>query len=247
MMVNRYILIIVTLMTQFIINFIFKLSFFIGGLITVFIVTLGYIIYINYKQGKRYSILENALDPETFIEATYEAYKYSGKNKQLNSLLNNDLAIGYISLGDYEKAKEFLLKVEPEHLPRINKIILTYYNALMIVYYNLENYNEVGKVYDKAIQYEVKGKLGNRLMTILQANKSFYEGDYQNSRKLFESYPKDKMSKRLELEILFDLANIDEKEGNIKEAVSKYERVAKEGNKLYSAKVARDKLILYSN
>lgn len=244
MMVNNYILIIITLIVTFITNSVFKMSFLTGGIITIGIVTLGYIIYINHAQRKRYGILENDLDPEAFIEATYKAYKNVGKNKQLNSLFNNDLALGYISLGKYKSAVEFLENVEPTHLPRANKLALAYYNALMIVYYNLDEYDKASQVYEKVKGYEVKDKLGRQLMNILMANKYFYEENYEASREIFENYPKDKMSKRLELEILFDLANIDEKEGNVKNAISKYEKVAREGNKLHSAKIAREKLKL---
>lgn len=244
MMVNKYILIIVTLIVTFITNFVLKLPVLTGGIITIGLVTLAYIIYINYIQRKRYDILENDLDPEAFIEATYEAYKNAGKNKQLNSLLNSDLAFGYISLGEYKMAMEFLHKVEPTHLPRSNKLTLSYYNALMIVYYNLDEYAKAKEIYEIVKKYEVKDKLGEQLMDILMANKYFYEANYEASRKIFENYPKDKMSKRLELEVVFDLANIDEKEGNIKNAIPKYERVAREGNKLYSAKLAKEKLNL---
>ena len=241
-MVNKYILIMITLILTFISNYILKLSFLSGGIITVVIVTLGYIIYINYLQGKRYGLLEKDLDPEAFIEATYEAYKNAGKNKQLNSLFNNDLAFAHISLGEYEKAREFLLKVEPDHLPKMNKMVLAYYNALMIVYYNLKEDNKAREVYERARSYETKDKLGERLMDILMANKYFYETNLEASKKLFENYPKDKMSKRLELEILFDLASIDEKEGKMENATLKYEKIAREGNKLYSAQLARERL-----
>lgn len=242
MMVNKYILIIITLMVTFITNFVLKLSFLTGGIITVGIVILGYILYINYVQRKRYGILENDLDPEAFIQATHEAYKNAGKNKQLNSLLNCDLAIGYISLGDYKMAIELLEKVEPIHLPKANKLVLAYYNALMIVYYNLNEYDKVKGIYEMVKKYEVRDKLDEQLMNILMANKYFYEGNYEASRKIFKEYPKNKMSKRLELEILFDLAKMDEKEGNIKNAISKYEKIAREGNKLYSAKLAKKRL-----
>jgi len=244
MMVNKYILVITTLIITFVTNSILKLPVLKGGIITVVIVTLSYIIYINHRQRKRYNILENDLDPEEFIKATYGAYKNAGKNKQLNSLLNMDLAFGYISLGQYKEALEFLNKVEPNYLPKINKSILAYYNTLMIVYYNLNECNKAEDVYEKAEKYRVKDKQGQQLMDLLLANKHFYEGNYEESRKRFEDYSKNKMSKRLELEVIFDLANIDEKEGNIKDAILKYEKVAREGNKLYSAKLAKEKLKL---
>lgn len=242
MMVNQYVLIVVTLLMTFITNYVLKLSFLKGGIITVTIITLAYIVYISKVQKKRYTILENDLDPETFIQASYKDYKNAGKNKQLNSLFNMDLAFGYMSLGEYERALEFLLKVQPEHLPRVNKAILTYYNALMIVYYNLDDYEKANEVYEKVEKYKVKGKLGEQLMDILMANKYYYEGNYDASKKRFDLYPKDKISKRLELEILFLMAKIDEKEGKIKNAISKYERVAKEGNKLNSSILAKEKI-----
>lgn len=244
MMVNKHMLIIITLILTFITNYILKLSFVTGGIVTLAIVILGYIIYVNYRQGKRYALLEEDLDPEAFIEATHRTYKNAGNDKQLNSLLNSELAFGYISLGEFETAMEFLHKVEAKYLPRINKFILVYYNALIIVYSNLEEYDKLEEIYKLVEKYEVKGDLAERLMNILMANKYFCEGNYLESAKMFESYPKDKMSKRLELEILFNLASIDEKEGNIKEAVLKYERVEKEGNKLYIVELAKKSLDL---
>ncbi len=242
MMVNKYILIAITLIITIFTNYILDLSFLVGGITTVLIVTLGYIIYINYGQRKRYGILESDLDPEGFIQASHKTYKYRGKNKQINSLYNLDLAFGYLSLGKYEKALEFLEEVEEDHLPRANKSILSYYNTLMLAYYNLEEYDKAEEIYNRAKEYKVKDKLAEQLMDLLMANKYLYEGDYERSRERFEKYPKDKISKRLELEILFDLAIIDEKQGNIEGAKSKYGRIAREGNKLYSAKLSHEKL-----
>lgn len=242
MMVNKYILIVVTLIFTFITNYIFKMSFLKGGIITIGLVTLGYILYMNIKQRKRYSILEEKLDPEKFIEETHKAYRYAGKNKELNSLLNMDLAFAYMSLGEYNKTMEFLDKVDPKQLPKTNNSLVGYYTSLMIVYYNLDDCDKAREMYKEASKYPLKNKRAEHLRAILDANKYFYEGDYEASRRLFSSYPKDKMSKRFELEILYVLACIDEKERNCQSANLKYKKVAKEANGLYIGKLSKDKL-----
>lgn len=242
MMVNKYILIIITLIITLITNSILKLSFLKGGIITVIPVVVGYIIYIQIKQTKRYKLLEEDLDPEAFIESTYKAYRYAENNKQLNSMFNMDLAFGYMSLGEYNKTLECLDKIDPDELPKINNSIISYYTLLMISYYNIDDFDRALINYEKAESYKLTNKRAGKLIDLLKANRYLYEREYARSKELFEKYPKDKISKRLELEILYILAYIDEKEGNEKDANLKYEIVAKNSNKLYIGKLAKEKV-----
>ncbi len=241
-MINKYFLIIPTLAIGFITNKFLKLGYLKGGVLTVSIITIGYIIYIGQKQRKRYGILEEKLDPEEFIIKTHQAYKYAGKDKELNSLYNFDLAIAYISLRDYKKSLEYLNKVDREKLPSTNNFPIYYYTALMITQFNLNDESSAMQSYDKALNLVEKSDKLIDQIKILKANKYIYEKNYELSKKLFESYPKEKMSNRFRLEVLYALGYIDEKEGRIEESIKKYKKVSKEANKLAIKDLAKDRL-----
>lgn len=242
MMVNKYILIGISLILTFISLVILKLSYLKGGLLTLALVVLGYIVYIGFKQRKRYGILEEDLDPEKFIEASHHAYRYAGEDGQLKSLLNSDLAYGYMSLGDYGRADYYLNKVEPERLPQANRSILAYYNARMIVYFELGQRDRGQALYEEAERVAFKGDLAQNLMDLMRANRYFYLGEYEESRRLLEAYPRKRRTRRLNLELEFELGLIDEREAKTSRARERFSQVAQEGKGLHIRGLAEERL-----
>lgn len=247
MMVNIYGLVIITLIMTFITNKVLDLGFLKGGIVTLVILTLGYIIYIKNKQTKRYSILEEELDPNKFISETHKAYKHAGKDKQLNSLYNLDLSFGYMSLGEYDKSLDCLKKVDYKRLPKMNYSAISYFTALMITYFNLGDEEKALDAYNQALKLGFNGDKVEKLTNILNANKYLYDKEYDKSKELFESSINGKISKRFNLEVLYVLAFIDQKQGHINDAAIKYEKISKEANKLNIKKLADKNLLELKN
>lgn len=242
MMINKYGLILVASIINFFILVILKLPIVKGGLISIGLLTVGYIVYMRYKQAGRYKILEEDLDPEGFIEASHKAYKYAGDNREINNLLNIDYATAYISLGEYEKALEFLEKLDSKKLNKPRSLILIYYNLMIIVCGELGMDLEVSRAFEQAQAVEPRDKASLEGLKIIRSNYYIVTGDYKEARKNLEDYRPRYISRRMELEILFDLARIDEQEGRIKEASLKYRQVYEGAGKLHIARMSRDAL-----
>lgn len=242
MMVNKYGLILVAAIINFFIILVLKLPIIGGGLISVGLLTIGYIIYVRLGQIKRYRILEEDLDPEAFIEASQRAYRQAENTREINNLKSLDYAIGYISLGSYERALEFLEGLAPENLGRHKSLILTYYNLLLIVYGKLGRYQEAEKLYREAESLDYKDTRSQARLELIRSNHYLNTGQYSEARKILENYSQSGASKRMNLEILFDLALIDEAEGRLEEAGLKYRQVYDQGHKLYIANLSSEGL-----
>ncbi|WFA09065.1 hypothetical protein [Tissierella sp. Yu-01] len=221
----------------------FNLNIVLSGVITFIVVLLGYIIVANIRQRKRYNLLEKDLEPEAFIESTKNQLEITGKNKQANTMLNIDLLLGLMSMRRYEEARDVLNKINTKYLSKWNGSILIFHNSEMSFYYNTGEIDKAMEIYNTRIKgYPIKTLNESITMDLILANKSYHEKEFKISRELYQKVLQGNKSKRLELEIYFVLANIDEEEGNIEEAIRKYNKVADEGNKLYSAYLSKEKL-----
>lgn len=214
-----------------------------SGIITFIIVLLGYIIVANFKQRKRYKLLEEDLDPKGFIESTERQIKIIGKNKRSRTILNADLIVGLMSMRRYEEALDILNEIDIKYLSKWNGSSLICYSNEMSLYYNIGEVDKAKEIYESKIKnYPIKILNESLTMNVILANKSFYEKEYSSCKELYNRVLQGNKSKRLKFEVYYILANIDEEEGNIEEAIKKYRIVADKGNKLYSADLAREKL-----
>lgn len=127
MLVTRSSLIIITLVLNIMLLKVFDFGTILAGLVTFFLVIFGYIIYANIRQGRRYNLLEQDLDPEAFIKATEKQMEITGKNKRACAILNGDLIVGLLSMRRYEEAKDILDKIDIKYLSKFNGSILIYY------------------------------------------------------------------------------------------------------------------------
>lgn len=242
-LIKRSILIIATIIINIVLLKVFNLNTVLAGVITVTIVFLGYIIYANIRQRKRHDLLEKYLNPDAFIEATEKQLEITGKNKQANTMLNLDLLLGFLSMRNYDKAKDALNNINKKYPPKWNGSILIFHSYEMNLYYNTGETDKATEIYDTRIkEYPIKILNESITMDLILANRSYNENEYKISRELYQKVLKVSKSKRLEIEIYYILANIDEAEGNIEEAIKKYKKVVNEGNKLYSVNLAKEKL-----
>jgi tetratricopeptide (TPR) repeat protein len=158
-------------------------------------------------------------------------------------MLKADLIVGLLSMRKYEDAWDILNEIDIKYLPKWDGSLLIYYNNEMSLYFNTGEIDKAKEIYETKIKnYPIKILNESLTMDLILANKSFYEKEYNSSKELFSKVLQNNKSKRLKLEVYYILANIAEQEGNIEEAIQKYKTVAEEGNKLYSAYLARGKL-----
>lgn len=244
MMVNRILLIAVTAVMM-ITLLVFNVHPFIAGSITILTMVVGYVIIGHLRVKKRLSLLDDACDPEAFMERTEKQKEIMRKNLKMNAYFDIDLSAGLITLGRFEEAKALLLSINKSHLSRKNDSLLIYTLNLMLCYYALDEVALAEALFET--QIPVLSPINPRIvqaMNVLVAERFFYLKRYQESQEHLSMLLSKKLSKRAGLGILFLLAQIDQENGNLELANEKYLKVANEGNKLWIAEMAKKKLAL---
>lgn len=243
MLVSRITVFVSTLVILLILWKGLNLSYLLSALITLFIVMIGYIIIGSRRSNRRLNLLERDLDPEAFVEAIEEQRKITGKSRRINAYLDYDLVVGLISMGKYQEAKDIIDNIDIKYIPKWNGALLGYYNNKMILLYNLGKKEEADKIFEKYVKdFPLKTPKLKYYMKNILAGKRFEEDNLEECKELCNEYLSVNKSKRIELELLYMLAEIDEKQGDKKSAREKYSKIAKEGNKLYTASLAREKM-----
>ena len=242
MLVNRLAFITTTAITMMVL-LIFKIQPFIAGAITLFIVMIGYIILSIVRSKKRLSLLDDSCDPEEFLEKTEKQRAITGKNSKVNSYFDIDKAAGLITLGRFSEAKELLVLIDKNKLSPKNDSLLVYTINLMLCLYELGEVTQAEELFET--QLPALSPINSRIrlaVNILVAERFFYLRRYSESRERFDKLLNQKLSNRARLGVLYCLAQIDEIEGSMEAAMKKYKQVSSEGNKLWIAKKAEEKL-----
>lgn len=215
------------------------LSYIVSAFLTIGIGVVG----VLHKQKNRMILLEELLDPEAFIEATEKQRKIAGKNKRTNAHLNVDIVAALVSMGNLEEARDILVSIDTKYLSKIEGSLLAYNYNLMLVLYDLGETHEAEHIYKKEFEnLQTKGLRKKLIMELVEASRNYNSGNYDESKNIYMNFLNKSKSKRMSLEILYILAEIDEKQGNINGAKEKYEKVAAEGNKLFIRQESERKL-----
>ncbi|QZY55951.1 tetratricopeptide repeat protein [Crassaminicella profunda] len=232
MLVNRISFIIVTLLIMITLSICTKNTVLAGG-ITFITVVVGYIIIAFIRSKKRLNILEENCDPKAFIEATKKQMEITGKNPKIKAYLTIDQAAGLILMGEFQKAKEILLSTPKSYLSVKNGTLLVYTINLISCLYELGEVDDAEELYETQVPLLPPVNQRMRIaMKLLIAERFFFLNKYEESKEQFQQLLKEKISKRRKLSILYRLAQIDEKNGNLIAAQKKYKEVAENGNHL---------------
>lgn len=212
---------------------VFFITFF-GALIIWFVWGL-------FKSKKITNILEEKCDPVLYLEKCNKSHMgYPDYNK----------AVAYLSLGENKMAHDLLTGGEMPTKP--NQIMkLTYHSALMSCYIEMGDLEKAGLQYENYIKDMRKGLLA----PIVAFSVDLLALEYQyklnitpeTSRYFLEQLKYlyninvKALSKRQKLSVLYMEAELLEALGDFEAAVSKYRKVATEGNKLRIAELSRKK------
>jgi len=242
MLITRIYFILVTFFTMITLNLLLGNPI-LAGVITIILITTGYILIDLFRSKKRLHLLENLCDPKAFIEATKRQREITGKDPKINAYLNVDHSAGLILLGKFQEAKDRLLSIDPKYLSHKNGTLLIYTINLISCYYGMGEIAEADDLYETKIPLlsPVNSKL-TLYTKLLIAERFLIHGKLLESKEKYNACLEEKVSPRQRLCILYSLAQIDEKSGDLKAAQIKYEEVAKDGNQLWIAKEAQQKL-----
>ncbi|MEW9095268.1 MAG: hypothetical protein AB2417_09320 [Clostridiaceae bacterium] len=242
MLVNRIGFIVVTFLLMLILSVLTK-NVIISGSITFITVMIGYIIIASVRNKKRLDLLEENCDPQGFLEATEKQRAITGKKDKYNAYLNIDRAAGLITMGEFQNAKEVLLSIDKTHLSVKNGALLIYTINLLCCLYELGEISHAEEIFETQIPLlpPVNARM-TLSMKLLVAERFLFLNRYEESKEKLQELLNEKITKRMRISVLYNLAKIDENTGDIDSAQKKYKEVADNGNKLWIAEEAKKHL-----
>lgn len=214
-----------------------------SGIITWLAASIYYLVMSVLQSRKRLLMLEKYCEPDIFLAITEKQLKMTLKRPKIYSgLLINKAAALYLK-GDFLQSKEVLLSIDKTLLSDQDGSILFFTVNLISCYYELGEISEGENLYQNEVpKLTPITKRMEFALKLLTAERLYYMNQLEESKaKLTKLFDK-KLSKRVQLSIIYLLAKIDEKNGDFNAAWIKYEQVHKEGNKLWIAANSKDKL-----
>ncbi|AKL94930.1 hypothetical protein CACET_c14690 [Clostridium aceticum] len=215
----------------------------VAGVITFIVVIIGYIVISYVRSIKRVNLIEEQCDPQAFLEATERQRNITGTDRKINAYLNIDKAAGLILMGEFQRAKEVLFSIDKSYLSAKNGTLLAYTINLISCLYELGEISEAEELFETQVPIlpPVNKKM-IQAMKLLVAERFFFLNRLEESKESFHQLLKMKISKRIQLGILYRLAQVNEKIVDTISAQKQYKEVADHGNKLWIAVQAKKQL-----
>jgi len=191
----------------------------------VFNYIVGYII-----SKLRRKVLESDCDPERYLKMLDNQEKRFHSKPRIMNYLAINRGAGHMLLGDYQTAKKYLEEIEHSYLSERNGSLLAYTINLILCHY------ELGEIEKAEILYETNlirlcpfEKRLKKSVEILIGERYYYLKKYD-------------LSKAQYLGVLYLLAQMDVMNGATEQAIKKFKKIAKLGNKLGIAKASQKML-----
>lgn len=195
------------------------------------------------RRKKRYNKLYKDCDPEMFLESTWEQFHITGRQNTARVMFKIDIAEALYSLGKFEKALEQLQNIEETESIKGSKMNeARYFHVYVQTLYALNENKKAEFMYEAqacTCYWQLKHLIN--MEKYLKGIYLYYKEDYINSREIFEGLIV-KSNKFIELNSLYRLALIDEKENKTIESKEKYKKIAEEKNKLWIVDQAKEKI-----
>lgn len=197
---------------------------------------IGYIIVSMQRKA-----LDTDCDPERYLKMIDNQEKRRGKEQGIVNRLAINRAAGHMLLGDFKTAKEHLDGIDISYLSAKNGSYLAYTINLILCHY------ELGEIEKAEILYETNlvklcpyDKRLQKSIEILIGERYYYLGKYDTSYEHLKKLLVCDLDKRQYLGILYRLAQMDLMNGATEQAIKKFKKIEKLGNKLWIAKSSKE-------
>jgi len=199
------------------------------------------------------TILDEDCDPIRYIKEVTEFQNKQIENKDINMMnLVDNLAMGYIYNGEANRAIHLLEDLLKRDTNEYDVIISASAKMTLCAAYLWEGDLDAAKKYYEKMELDRDraklDKLEDAVISIeaflraLDARISYEEGRYEESLRFFERLLDELSNKSGTVMVHFRLALIYEKLGNTEKEKEHLEYVSENGNLLYVARLAREKL-----
>jgi tetratricopeptide (TPR) repeat protein len=182
-------------------------------------------------------------DPELYLEMLNKQEKRVHKNIRYINYLAINRAAGYLSLGEFQMAKECLEGIDTSYLSEKDGTYLVYTINLIGCYYEIGEIEKAENLYEtNLVRLSPFGKKLKKSVEILIGERYFYLEKYSLSYEHLNKLRNYDLNKRQYLGVLYLLAQMDVMNGVMDQAVVKFKKIAKLGNKLWIAKASQEML-----
>ncbi len=226
--------------------FIFKylgIPIIIAFFLTLLSTLIVYIIYLRIKNTYLINILDEKCDPEAFLSKIIKMENSKSRNPLYISMILINKAVAKMALSNYQEASSYLDEIDISKISKNNHTYTTYIINRITCYYELGEFQEAEKIYEKEIvllrAYE---KRYYRSIQILVGERYFYLKKYDESYEHLRKLLNRDLCKRQYLEVLFLLAQMDIIKHDAEKAIHKLNKIVKHGNKLGIVKSSQELL-----
>lgn len=189
----------------------------------------------------RHALLNNDCDPEAFILKTLDQMEVMEKRKKSTTILTIDHCAGLASQGRFEECLSVLDGVDMDLLSAKNNSELVWHLNKYYCLCNLGRMSEAEQIYqEKFTTLPALGKNLQFAMKMVVARRYFFTKDYEQAEPLLTALLDDPMPKRHRLGIVYDLGVLNMNSDNRGKAISYFNEVIEEGNKLFIVEEAKE-------
>lgn len=207
-----------------------------------FLLTFILLILCNYIAGYlilmlQRKALDSDCDPERFLQMIDKQEKRRGKDQRIMNRLAVNRAAAHITLGNSQTAKEYLEGIDISYLSEKDGSYLAYTINLILCHYELDEIEKAETLYEtNLVKLCPLGKRLQKSVEILIGERYYYLGKYELSYKHLKKLLNCDLDKRQYLSVLYRLAQMDVRNGATEQAVEKFKKIEKLGNKLWIVK-----------
>lgn len=183
-------------------------------------------------------------NPELYLKMLDKQEKRFRNKQNLVSRLNINRAAGHMVLGDIKTAKEYLEGIDKSYLSEKNGSYLTYTINLILCYYELGEIEKAEILYETdLVRLNPILKQHKKSIDLLIGERYYYLHKYDLSYSHLKKLLNHELNKRQYLSVLYRLAEMDVMNGATDQAITRFKKIVKLGNKLWITKASHDMLL----
>lgn len=224
-------------------SYFFNINIILSMVLSFFVLIICYCIVVIIINSLYNKVLNSDCDPERYLEMMDRLEKRRGKDPKIMALIAINRAAAHISLGNFQRAKEYLLGIDPSYLSKKNGSYLVYTINLVLCHYELGEMDEAELLYEtNLVKLSPLGKKLQKSVEILIGERYYFLGKYDLSYEQLNKVRNYDLDKRQYLGVIFRLAQIDIIKGENNKAVKRLNKIVKHGNKLHIVSLSKEML-----
>lgn len=159
-----------------------KTALIVGG---VFIPS--YLVFSMGRHKRRVALLDDACDPEAFIEATQKQHEITGKNKRFSNYLRLDLSAGLATAGRFEEALVILDGLDEKVIMKKPVFRHVFNNNRYVTLRGLGRHEEANRFFEEnLLSADSDHKTVKTAVALARCDYEFHQKNYQACHDLIE-------------------------------------------------------------